>query len=408
VVTQEDRCKCAKRIDRVPAAAQRAAPGARACTIAQVTNWETVRIASTPEEREAIYRFRYSVYVDELHRKIGGVDSNAKRVADAIDEAPSTIHLYVGSPEQVLGVIRLCPWAPGAIPRAAFEDYSMHIFPGIETLPTAELGRLMVRASARGRLVMPSLLRTSFQILTQQHDTALAFGACRPGLVALYHSVGFRAYAGQLMDSVDGLSVPIVIVYDDAEHLTRVGAPFADLARAREPRRRADVAALAHVFRQHDTSVVTEPERIWKMLQAELSLGGAETPAVFRALDEEIVKKLAELGLILEVPAGMLVTREGHVEREMFIVLDGTFVAFSGDRVFSSMTKGDVFGEVAFFVGTGERSASVRAETHGKLAVIRRGTLAELGRSAPEAAQTLLFNLARVLAERVVRLSAQK
>jgi predicted GNAT family N-acyltransferase len=370
-------------------------------------SWEPVTVATTKEEREAIYRFRYSIYVDELRRKVGGVDAEGKRIADLVDELPTTVHLYVGTPDNILGAIRLQAWAAGAVPSAYFAEYSMEIIPGIETLATAELGRLMVRASARGRAVMPSLLRKASEILMSEYGTDLAFGSCRPGLVALYQRVGFRAYAGRLQETIDGLSIPIVIVYPDAEYLARVGAPFAELVGSRRSASCVDLAAITHVFRQNDSPIVTAPERVWQTLQEELSVGAAEPPTVLRGLDESFAKRLAELGLILDVPAGVLVTREGHVEREMFIVLEGAFVAFSGDRVFETMTKGDVFGEVAFFHGTGERSASVRAETDGKLVVIRRGVLAELGKTAPEATQALLFNLARVLAERVVRLSAK-
>ena len=47
-----------------------------------------VRRATSPEEREAIYRFRHSVLVDELKRVVPGVDSRKKQVRDEEDEAP--------------------------------------------------------------------------------------------------------------------------------------------------------------------------------------------------------------------------------------------------------------------------------------------------------------------------------
>jgi len=371
--------------------------------------WESVRRATTEDEREAIYRFRYEVYVHELHRRIGGVDHERRMVRDTHDESGGTIHLYVGPPSSIVGVMRVEPWAPGAVPTALFEEYSMAAFPGIAGLATAELARLMVRPSARGRLVVPSLLRASYELLTRDHGTQLAFGSCRPGLVAHYNRLGFRTYEGRLMPDSEGISLPIVMVCADPEHLERAGAPMADIARAsfgpagRPP---LDMAPYAALFRQTNASVVTDATQVWLDMQSELMLGSTEAPALLAGLDEGVVRRLAAFGVVVEVPAGALITREGHVERELFVILEGCFEAFSGERVFSRMNKGEAFGEVAFFRGGGERSASVRAQTDGRLVVLRRSALAELGRVDPAAAHTLLFNLARILADRVVHLGA--
>ena len=285
----------------------------------------------------------------------------------------------------------------------------MGAFPAIGELATAHLARLMVRPSARGRLVVPSLLRESYDLLTREYGTQLAFGSCRPGLVAHYNRLGFRTYDGKLMTDTEGIALPIVMVYSDPSHFERVGAPMADLARARygaEGRPRLDMAPYAKVFRQVDSPVVvTDPTQVWLDMQSELMLGSADAPSLLSGLDDDVVRRLAGFGVVVEVPAGTLITREGHVERELFVILEGSFEAFSGDRVFSRMSKGEAFGEVAFFRESGERSASVRSATDGRLVVLRRSALAELGRVDPAAAHTLLFNLARILADRVVRLS---
>ena len=47
-----------------------------------LTSLEQVHEAKTPEAREAIYRFRYTVYVEELGRELGGADHDRKRVCD--------------------------------------------------------------------------------------------------------------------------------------------------------------------------------------------------------------------------------------------------------------------------------------------------------------------------------------
>jgi CRP-like cAMP-binding protein/predicted GNAT family N-acyltransferase len=362
------------------------------------SGWEQVRQATTKEEREAIYRFRYTIYVEELKRQYGGVDHERRMLHDEADEDPKTIHLYVGTSNEVLGSMRVVRWRAGDVPDAIRERYSVDLLTGAERIAGCELGRLMVRPSARGRFIVPSLLRDSCAILTADHGTQLAFGSCRPGLLAFYQRLGFRPYAGRMIVDSEGFSVPMVIAYSNAAYLERLGAPMADPARQRFPDTPPELAALAAAFRQDDEApFVTDPERVWLDMQSELMLGTSAAPALLTGLGSDVVRRLAAFGLVVDIPAGTLVTREGHVEREMFVILDGTFEAFSGDHVYSQMTRGDTFGEIAFFRDSGARSASVRAVTSGKLVVLRRSVLAELARVNPEDAHTLLFNLARIL-----------
>jgi CRP-like cAMP-binding protein len=96
------------------------------------------------------------------------------------------------------------------------------------------------------------------------------------------------------------------------------------------------------------------------------------------------------------------VTKVGHGEREMYVILEGVFEVFDGnDCRVALLTKGDPFGEVAFFRGSGRRSASVRAVEAGRVLVLRRRFLRELMSKKPDAAAKILYNLARVLADRL-------
>src|SRR5665213_76010 len=81
-----------------------------------LTQLKPVKRAATAAEREAVYRFRYRIYVDELGREIGGVDHAGRRVCDDEDERPHSHHFYVGTPERIEGIVRLRVWEPGAMP----------------------------------------------------------------------------------------------------------------------------------------------------------------------------------------------------------------------------------------------------------------------------------------------------
>ena len=93
--------------------------------------------------------------------------------------------------------------------------------------------------------------------------------------------------------------------------------------------------------------------------------------------------------------------REGLVEKELFMVLEGSFEGRSADKRIAVMGPGEVFGEVSFFHDPGRRQFTVAALTAGRLLVLRRHVIEALMGSRPALASRLLFNLARILARRV-------
>ena len=93
---------------------------------------EPVHRATTQEEREAVYRFRYRVYVEEFGRELGSPDHERRWVKDADDEAPCTTILYTGTLDNITGTVRLRHWRAGEVPRHDAHELSMDRFPDIE------------------------------------------------------------------------------------------------------------------------------------------------------------------------------------------------------------------------------------------------------------------------------------
>ena len=123
---------------------------------------ETVRTAETRAEREAIWRFRYDVYVRELGKTVAGVDHANGWVRDADEDEPHVTLLYTGSSAAVTGTLRIDSWSPGAIPAHSARKYGITQATGLQGLHLAEASRLMVRRQLRGKLIMPALARAAF------------------------------------------------------------------------------------------------------------------------------------------------------------------------------------------------------------------------------------------------------
>ena len=362
---------------------------------------EPVHQARTRKEREAIYRFRYQVYVEELHHTVGGVDHAKRWLHDEDDDAPYAIHLFTGTTEQVTGALRLMHWEPGRVSPAEFEMLSMERVPGILDRRVAEIGRFMIHHNLRGRLLLPALARHAYQVLVGDHHVELMFLCCAPGLIAAYRKLGFRTFGGALIPHADGMHVPMMGIASDYEFLDQVGSPAASLARKYfGPGRRAplDRKPYEHLF--EDDSVLMDPEEIWEEMQQTLE-EVEEKSSFLQQLPEPLVNELGRRGCIVEVAAETLVTQEGYVERELYVILSGSFAVVTEGRQLAVVGPGDVLGEVAFFRESGCRSASVRALVDGRVLLVRRSVLQALMADEPTLAAQLLYHLARVVSERL-------
>jgi CRP/FNR family transcriptional regulator, cyclic AMP receptor protein len=103
--------------------------------------------------------------------------------------------------------------------------------------------------------------------------------------------------------------------------------------------------------------------------------------------------------------SGETVVRAGAWEQSLYLVLEGELevLAEHGRRKYrkiASVSAGSVIGELSFFDG-GARSAMVRAVTPAVLAEMSPAEFEALAAANPVLARRLLFDLGRILAQRL-------
>ncbi len=372
---------------------------------------EKVHKANSLEEREAIYRFRYSIYVEELKKGFLQVDHERRMIRDEDDESDGSVLFYTQSKGQVTGTVRAVIWRPGDAPPDVQRRFSFPLFADIERLVTAETSRLLIDSSVRGALILPALAGAMYEYMISQ-DVMLVFAYCAPGLVRAYRKLGYRPYSGELVCNQDGVRVPLVGVLSDLEYLQRVGSPVVPLVKQYfGPGKRAplDLEPYAEVLDPGPLPFEVEPEVVWEHLQKQLlneDIGDERSRTFLDTLPETSIKKLASKGFMMEVPAERTIVRQDLVEKEMFFILDGAFVVEAGGRIIAHLHRGDVFGEIALLVDEGRRTATIRSLTAGRVLVLRRRFLVELMEDDPQLSSRILFNLSRILAERMAGLLA--
>jgi predicted GNAT family N-acyltransferase len=363
-----------------------------------------VRRADDDREREAIFRFRHSVYIEELGRDVGAIGDDRGLLRDPEDDEPATTLLYTSTAHgRVTGTARVRGWAQGRAPSDVQDRFSMPRFDGLAQVGTAELGRVMLRADQRGRFGLMSLMCAAYQVAAGELRCDVLFLTCLSGLVRHYRQVGFRTYASDLVPTANGVTVPMMLVLSDRAHLDGVRSFLAPLVSAfygpgkREP---LDVARWSKQFDADFAPVELDSASVWERVHR-LHRATDSEPSFLDALDARVVHKLADQGFLMKVQAGQLLTKKGLVQREMFVVLEGTFEVHDGSRRLRVVGPGEVIGEVGFFGTSEQRSASVTAAEPGQVLVIRRRWLDELRQSDPACAADILFELARALADRM-------
>jgi len=201
------------------------------------------------------------------------------------------------------------------------------------------------------------------------------------------------------------MRIPLLAIPSDLDYARNQESFLVPLIKRHFGRRKnkgLDVERFRDILQGESLSIELEPERIWNRLQEEILLDDRELPSFLDALPEDLVRKLGEKGFILDLTEDTLLTREGFSETEMYVVLEGSFEILSGRRRIALAHKGDLIGEIAFFREGGKRSASIRTVGPAKVLVVRRRFLEELFREDPDSAFALLFQLGRVMCERLL------
>jgi Cyclic nucleotide-binding domain/Acetyltransferase (GNAT) domain len=364
---------------------------------------EPVYVAETGAEREAVFSFRYSVYAEELGRKLGNADHGRRRVHDEEDDKPYTILLYTDDGAgQLTGTVRLRRWEPGQVPSKDWETFSMDRFDGLREMSTSEIGRLMIEPGHRGQLGLVSMICAVYQLYAGELPADAAFINCAAGLVRHYRLLGFRTYAGRLVPTADGIEVPLVQIPSDRAYLEQVGSfvtPFADVFYGPGKRPAVDVGRWARLLDADSAPVRFDSAAVWERV-SRLRQADGDCPSMLEALSDDTVRKLSDKGFLMDVAAGQLLTEKGLTQREIFVILDGVFEVHDGDRRLRVLGPGEVIGEIGFFGTSGRRTASVTAASDGQVLALRRHFVDELMRSDPACAAEILFGLARVLADR--------
>lgn len=358
-----------------------------------------ISFAETPEEREAIYRQRYSVYTEEMHLYQSKADHERHVLMDAYD--PACRLLYARVHDEVVGSLRIHLDQDAAIPDAFKKVYDLDKFSG--TVPFDKIGivtRFMVNPRCRGTSLTLRLVEASYEFLLQQR-AELCFIACAPHLVNLYLALGFRTYTRNFNDPEVGFVIPMVAGCRDLGYFKRIASPMSVVA---EKHVREVPSWIASVF-PSDSTVWSERgggEQYWSQAYSLLTDKSNGKYSIFDGLSEEEAKLLLSKGHVIECAKGELILRKGSVSHGISVILSGVVEIREGNRILAVLGRDEVIGEIGFLLEA-PRSADVcAASEHVRILSLDDRTLRKLIETDPVTSAMLMFNLSRILCLRLV------
>jgi hypothetical protein len=365
-----------------------------------------IHLAETDEERQAVYRFRYDVYVQEMGRYRGVADHEERLLVEPEDDYSRIF--YAARDGEVVGTSRFTWGGDGPFSARQIEQY--HLAPFLAELPPEAMvvgERGMVAPHLRGSGLFREMGRETRRFVNDRR-IQLIFGACEPHLLSLYLGRGARTYAKRNVNSPEaGYLIPIVTVVEDVDYLRRIGSPDAESlqdfgADARVPECVGRLITGGGSVMSHR---LTEYGSYFGEIQRALSeLAESRFSALDGLTAEEAARWLGKSNII-ECSAGDRVLKKGGVARNMFVVLDGTLEVRDGETVVRALGPGEVFGEMAFLLQQ-PRSMDVYAATDGvRVLSLSERMLRQMIDSDAQAAAKLLLNISKMLCLRLLRSS---
>jgi len=345
--------------------------------------------AESEQEREDVFRFRYSVYVEELGRYRGIADHRGRRLVEPEDDH-SVIYGVRDDGGRVVGTARVTFGADGFSARQ-IDQYSLGPFLAdlpVELMAVGE--RSMVVPELRGS-TLNAELRDFQRADARSRGVRLIFGCCEPHLLSMNLSSGGRTYAEHNINSEEvGYMIPLVWFERDPE----------ELAAAPSVRQ-----ALGRGGAVHAASLMP-PEKYWAQVEATLEALDREDLHAFAGFEPSEIRDCISRSTIIECAAGDRVLKEGGSSRNLFLLLDGILLVRHEGRLLNVLGPGDVFGEMAFLLGLPRQTDVYAATPDVKILSLSDGMLRKLMDEAPPLAAKLLFNIARMLCGRLIKANA--
>ena len=189
----------------------------------------TVRQATSSKELEATYRFRYSIYAEEMNGKQKYADHQQKTLVDPLDGQEGCCVLTAWEGDEIVGTVRTNFLRSSEIGEY-HELYSLRDLPPSLLHQTAITTRLMIHPTHRRRTLSTRLACEIFRF-GLEHGITTDFIDCCHHLVEYFAGLGYHIHRNELEHPEHGLVTVMRLNLRDFENLEQLGSPFLKIVR---------------------------------------------------------------------------------------------------------------------------------------------------------------------------------
>jgi len=185
--------------------------------------------ATTPEQREAVFRLRYTVLVEEGRQSSPLADHQLRCIEEPLDVNSRLWIARYG--DTVVGALRVNLLSEG---EWAGEAALLHTDLVREAHPhTTALSSVPLIASGFRTSAVPLRLVSAAYRMNLDEGITHDFVAATPDHEVFYQSLGYRAYGGRVRHPELGDVLPMVLVLRDRAYFEKIDSPL--LGRHLEP-----------------------------------------------------------------------------------------------------------------------------------------------------------------------------
>lgn len=363
-----------------------------------------MRVAETAAEREAVFSFRYRVYVEELKLSPPEADHKRRILCDALDDVAIAYALWQG--QRVVGSLRVLYFADLNDLTALTDKFRLQ--PTLEAFGVDAIcstSRFMLDPKLRhGRAILRLMQATYLDGVAR--GVRFNYGDCSPHLVPFYEHLGYRRYTHAYNDTHYGYKLPIVMLWRDHKWFRRVRSPLARFVE-RQPddsEARAWFESSYPEFLDVESASLLADGIFFDLLQERVGNDPLHSLSILAGLERSEADLFLSEATLIQARTGDRILREGERDETLFVMLSGIAeVTQSGapNKPVRVMGAGDTFGEIGFLINV-NRTANVTARVPSEVLVLSSEFLKRFLRKEPVIAAKLLFNLSRMLAGRLV------
>jgi hypothetical protein len=350
--------------------------------------------AETTEAKEAVYRFRYTVYVEEMGRYQDTADHEGRRLVEPEDEQSWIFFARDG--DEVIATARLS-WGGHGFSTRQIEEYSLAPF--LADVPHEFLAvgeRVMVMPKYRGTGLIDQLLDDRHAGAVN-YDVRIQFSACEPHLLSLYLGQGRRTYADRNINSPEaGYLIPLVAFPQGPDAVRAISGDAEPLPDCVDRILSGGTGAVVSPLLMASGDY---PDQIRQTLH-EIEDQGL---SAFHGFTDDEVERCLARSNVIECAAGDRILKKGGVARNIFLVLAGTLEVRDEDRVVAVLRTGEVFGEMAFLLERPRVLDTYAASDDVRVLSLSESTLRKMIAEDPVVAAKLLMNLSKMLCVRLIK-----